>query len=668
MAGTGNIIGSAITPNMIDKFGNQGGLRDSQGNLVEGFIPPIGAASQALVDYTNPQTGQRVTAPSGGYTPAPGFVLANNASSGGAFADLSGTMTQAQIDAINRQSEINQNAIGNNIPNTVPRNPVAPNPINFLPSTPITPGEPAAGASQIDASIRPFLTEGLKQAQEIFLRQQPQMFQGQTFISPSEQTLTALQAQENIARGPVPTLQAAQGAFLRGLTEQSAASPLYQNIFGAAGFQPGADVYSQVAGGRMVNPATSMAQNLYGQAGTQPGASAYQQAAQGGMQVAGQPQLQNLYGQAGIQPGQQVFGQAAGGQFGNMATGQLANIAGGGFLNANPYQQQMMQAATRPLEQQFAQQVLPGISSLYSKSGRLGSGSMERALGTATESFGRALGDVTSNLAGSQFQQERQLQQQALGQLAGVSAQDIQTRLAGAGALEQAQRAATSQQAGIAGQLAGLSAQDIQTRLAGAGGLQAAQAQGIAQQSGLLGQIGGFTQQDIANRLAGATGLQGAQQAALGAQLQAAGGVGTSQYQELQRQLSASAAAPQIYAQQFLPSQQLAQVGGAREAIAAQPLQEQMARFAYSQRLPYEQLSGYLSSVYGSPLGSFGTPAPQPQYTNNTVGALGGALGGGIGGYALGSMLPSSFLGGYGGAAGGALGAIGGGLLGGGFF
>jgi hypothetical protein len=93
-----------------------------------------------------------------------------------------------------------------------------------------------------------------------------------------------------------------------------------------------------------------------------------------------------------------------------------------------------------------------------------------------------------------------------------------------------------------------------------------------------------------------------------------------------------------------------------------------MSRFAYEQRLPYEQLSGYLSSVYGSPLGSFGTPAPQPQFTNNTVGALGGALGGGIGGYALGSMLPSSFLGGYGGAAGGALGAIGGGLLGGGFF
>jgi hypothetical protein len=469
-----------------------------------------------------------------GQTPAQSFGAST---AGGAFEDLTGRMTREQVDAINRQSDLNQIAL-NNRPlmtpdfSTLPRD-FYSNSINFLPSEPITPGEPDPKASTIDASIRPFLTEGLRQAQEIFLRQQPQMFPGQTYVSPSQQTLQALQAQENIARSSsLPILGQAQSIFLKGLTEQSAAAPMYQNIFGAAGYQPGAQTFEQAAAGG----------------------------------------LQNIAGR------------------------QLQDIAGGSMLNANPYQQQMMQAATRPLEQQFAQQVLPGISSLYSKSGRLGSGAMERALGTATEGFGRALGDVTSNLAGSQFQAERGLQQQALGQLAGVSGQDIQTRLLGA------------------------------------------------------------------------QGLQGAQQAALATQLQAAGGVGTSQFQELQRQLSASAAAPQIYAQQFLPSQQLAQVGAQREAIAAQPLQEQMSRFAYQQRLPYEQLSGYLSSVYGSPLGSFGTPAPQPQFTNSTVGALGGALGGGIGGYALGSMLPSSFLGGYGGAVGGTLGAIGGGLLGGGYF
>jgi hypothetical protein len=239
-----------------------------------------------------------------------------------------------------------------------------------------------------------------------------------------------------------------------------------------------------------------------------------------------------------LQQAQQAFQSSLGG---------IGQTAQGGFLNANPYQAQMMQAATRPLEQAFSQQVLPGISSLFSKSGRLGSGAMERALGTATEGYGRALGDITSNIAGTQYQQERGLMQQA--------------------------------------------------------------------------QLG---------------------QAAL------------------------AQAAPSIYGQQFLPAQALGQVGAQQEAISAQPLQEQMARFQFGQQLPYQQLQGYLSSVYGSPMGSYGTQTTQqPLYQNRTTGALGGALAGGLGGYALGQAFPS-----IGGALGSsyaapALGAVAGGLLGG---
>jgi hypothetical protein len=234
-----------------------------------------------------------------------------------------------------------------------------------------------------------------------------------------------------------------------------------------------------------------------------------------------------------LQQAQQAFGTAL---------GQVGQTAAGGFLNANPYQAQMMQAATRPLEQAFSQQVLPGISSLFSKSGRLGSGAMERALGTATEGYGRALGDITSNIAGTQFQQERGLQQQA--------------------------------------QLA-----------------QAALAQ----------------------------------------------------------------SAPSIYGQQFLPSQTLGEVGAQQEAISSLPLQEQLARFQFGQQLPYQQLQGFLSSVYGSPMGGFGSQTTQtPLTTNRTTGALGGALAGGLAGYGvnqafnLGSPYLSS-----------GIGAIGGGLLGG---
>jgi hypothetical protein len=290
--------------------------------------------------------------------------------------------------------------------------------------------------SSIDPGILPYITTGLERAKTLFLGgEQPSMYPGQTYVSPSQETLTALQQQQNIAQQQSPSLQAAQNAYMQ-------------------------------------------------------------------------------------------------------SYGGLANTAAGGFLQGNPYQQQMIEAATRPLVSQYSNQVLPGIASLYSKSGRYGSGAMQGALGQATEQYGRALGDVSANIVGTQYDQERARQQQAM---------------------------------------------------------------------------------------MGLTNL--------------------------------AQAAPGIYAQQYLPTQQLAQVGAQREAIAMQPLQEAMQRYSFGQQLPYQQLSGYLSSVYGSPTASYGTTS-QNMSTNPTVGAIGGALGGGLLGSSIGSAFGSPMLG-------GALGALGGGLLGG---
>jgi hypothetical protein len=89
-----------------------------------------------------------------------------------------------------------------------------------------------------------------------------------------------------------------------------------------------------------------------------------------------------------------------------------------------------------------------------------------------------------------------------------------------------------------------------------------------------------------------------------------------------------------------------------------------LARYQFGQQLPYQQLQGYLSSVYGTPLGSYGTQTTNaPTYQNRSAGILGGGLAGGLGGYALGQAFPSIGAG-YGALGGAALG----GLLGGGFF
>jgi hypothetical protein len=113
---------------------------------------------------------------------------------------------------------------------------------------------------------------------------------------------------------------------------------------------------------------------------------------------------------------------------------------------------------------------------------------------------------------------------------------------------------------------------------------------------------------------------------------------------------------PQVLGGALAPSTALAGVGAQREAIAGQPLQEAMRRFEYGQQLPYSQLSGYLSSIYGSPLGNLA----QPQEAQRNQ--LGQVLGGGILGSQLGSLFGGA--GGFtGGQIGAGLGALGGLLL-----
>jgi hypothetical protein len=202
-----------------------------------------------------------------------------------------------------------------------------------------------------------------------------------------------------------------------------------------------------------------------------------------------------------------------------------------------------------------------------------------------------------------------------------------------------------------------LSQQDLANRLAAAGaGEQTRQAQ-LAQQAGLAGQIAGLRGQDISTQLAGAGGLQSAQQAAFARQMQAAGGLGAAQEAQLARGLTGAQLAPQIFAQQFLPSQQLGQIGAAREQIAGLPLQEEMARFNFAQQVPYQQLQGFLGSVYGTPMSTSNIPQAQ---TNRVGQALGGAVLGGQVGSLFGRTEANPFgYGNYGAILGGLSGLLG---------
>ena len=72
--------------------------------------------------------------------------------------------------------------------------------------------------SSIDPALRPFLTEGLQRARSLFLTgEQPKFFEGQTYVSPSAQTLQALQQQEQLATQASPVLQQAQQVYQQSL-------------------------------------------------------------------------------------------------------------------------------------------------------------------------------------------------------------------------------------------------------------------------------------------------------------------------------------------------------------------------------------------------------------------------------------------------------------------
>lgn len=87
--------------------------------------------------------------------------------------------------------------------------------------------------------------------------------------------------------------------------------------------------------------------------------------------------------------------------------------ASGAFLNSNPYLDAMFARAARPVTMQFTDVALPGVASMFSSAGRYGSGAMQDATQRTVDTFGRTLGDLSANIYGTNYANERQLQNTA---------------------------------------------------------------------------------------------------------------------------------------------------------------------------------------------------------------------------------------------------------------
>lgn len=133
--------------------------------------------------------------------------------------------------------------------------------------------------NQIDPMLQPYVQYGLGEAKKLYESQGPSYFPGQTYVSPTETTLSALQAGEQRAGAGSPLLRAAQAENLANVQGQYlGGNPFFQGAF---------------------NPAAKAAQQSYYDA------------------------IQNVASKA-----------SSAGRYGSSAYGQLTDRAGGTFANA----------------------------------------------------------------------------------------------------------------------------------------------------------------------------------------------------------------------------------------------------------------------------------------------------------------------------------------------
>jgi hypothetical protein len=109
----------------------------------------------------------------------------------------------------------------------------------------------------------------------------------------------------------------------------------------------------------------------------------------------------------------------------NRAAGsELQKTLSGGYLNANPYMDQMVQQVQGDLTRSYNESVVPQQNAMRARSGSFGNSGVEQAIGSQANDFTRQLGNVSTQLRGNDYANERSRMQGAIGMSSGVANQD----------------------------------------------------------------------------------------------------------------------------------------------------------------------------------------------------------------------------------------------------
>lgn len=265
---------------------------------------------------------------------------------------------------------------------------------------------------------------------------------------------------------------------------------------------------------------------------------------------------------------------------GNLASnptgyGSLANFANGSYLNpgSNPYLSGMFSAAAQPVINSYMTATAPQTDSAMEMAGRYGSGALANAQSQNQLNLGTTLGNLASNLYGTNYENALGLTEGAAGQLGNLAA-------------------------GAAGQL---------------GGLQAGAA-------GQLGSLQGGAASSLGNLATGAAStLGGLGNSALGT-LESGYEAGNSSA------LKGLLLEPQVQSGFTAAPNAEVTAGEGLTNLSQQQINDAMSRYYGTQQAPWQTLSQYLSAV-GQPLSGSAT-LTQPYFQNQAANALGLGLGG----------------------------------------
>lgn len=461
---------------------------------------------------------------------------------------------------------------------------------------------------------KPYITEGYREAQDLFNKGPAQYYPGSTVADQSDTTKNALSAIER--RG----MSGADGRS----RQQYALNQFGEGNLGDWGTVQqmrslgGANSY---AGNPAVSALGGMAQNGSGLGAS--AASRLGNIASTGGDVASYTRgaigdITQTGGGSNSQIRNDTYDLITGAaQNANPAFAALKATANGNYLGGSPYLDAMYGKAASGLTRQFAEGISPGLDSGASRAGRYGSGMHKNVKDAAGESFGRTLGDLATSIYGGNYATERQNQLAAANSLGGQYLQGQQLR------------------ASTAGQSAAQAAEDARLRLAATGQISGDMSGDLSRRLAANQQLTGAEGQDVANRLAAAEQMSRAYESGADRQLQALNSSNAAYNASRAQQLQALGLQPAYQQMDYTDLNNASAAGQARDQYAQRLIDADIARHDFGQNAEWQNLSRYLAAINGGSPGASVT-------TTGGGGGLGG-LGsifaglGGLGQFATGT-------------------------------